>query len=309
MRHLFPSFLIDFMLFFFCIVIMATDITNESKEPIVETADITQPDTSTIVPSETSNQPALSDNPSVVSTTADTSTILTSSENINNENREKELLLNTDTTQAEAATPEATAPESTTDEYANHITYNEKGVAIYTDPSTKYQYEFDNEKNDWVPVTEENKIIVDPYENEHYRWCHATNKWIPKEHAKESATATETEFYKFDAEKNEWIPKCNLHTVTTVENEDGEDVHTYTDAEGAVFFWCTEKNAWFPKIDDDFMAKYQMGYGNYVITEKEMEEARNPIVLPKANQVDKVVTAKRKATQPEQPRKFLFVHT
>lgn len=39
------------------------------------------------------------------------------------------------------------------------------------------------------------------------------------------------------------------------------DTHTYTDKDGITFEWDKEKNAWFPKIDDDFMAHYQMSYG------------------------------------------------
>ena len=28
-----------------------------------------------------------------------------------------------------------------------------------------------------------------------------------------------------------------------------------------VYEWDAAKNAWFPKIDEDFMAQYQMNYG------------------------------------------------
>ncbi|XP_050392150.2 HIV Tat-specific factor 1 [Patella vulgata] len=40
-----------------------------------------------------------------------------------------------------------------------------------------------------------------------------------------------------------------------------EGQQTYTDKDGTVFEWDLEKKAWFPKIDDDFIAKYQMNYG------------------------------------------------
>ena len=36
----------------------------------------------------------------------------------------------------------------------------------------------------------------------------------------------------------------------------------YKDAnDGMVYEWDAAKNAWFPRIDDDFMAVYQMNYG------------------------------------------------
>ncbi|XP_060084348.1 HIV Tat-specific factor 1-like [Ylistrum balloti] len=36
---------------------------------------------------------------------------------------------------------------------------------------------------------------------------------------------------------------------------------TKVDDDGTEYEWNEEKQAWFPKIDDDFIAKYQMGYG------------------------------------------------
>ena len=37
--------------------------------------------------------------------------------------------------------------------------------------------------------------------------------------------------------------------------------YLYTDATGTVFEWDHEKRAWFPKIDDNFLALYQASYG------------------------------------------------
>jgi HIV Tat-specific factor 1 len=39
-------------------------------------------------------------------------------------------------------------------------------------------------------------------------------------------------------------------------------VQLYKDAnDGMTYEWDKEKNAWFPRIDDSFMAQYQMSYG------------------------------------------------
>ena len=35
----------------------------------------------------------------------------------------------------------------------------------------------------------------------------------------------------------------------------------YRDGSGMLYEWDAEKKAWFPRIDDDFMAQYQMNYG------------------------------------------------
>lgn len=149
-------------------------------------------------------------------------------------------------------------------EYEKFITYDANGTAIYTNPETTVQYTFDTKTNQWVPreSNETDTSTENPYENEHYRWCHETKQWILKDGATAgTATATENEFYRWDNEKQQWIPKMKSQGdgSTVSEYKDGE--HTYTDKDGVVFFWDTEKNAWFPKIDDDFMAIYQMNYG------------------------------------------------
>lgn len=182
------------------------------------------------------------------------SEIISLSENSNNENREKELLERGEPT---SDPNPSTSTDSTSQEYAKDVTYNTNGIAIYTDPKTKCQYEFDTAKNQWVEVKGGNSgsgTIDNAYENEHYRWCTETNQWI----AKENSNALENEFYKWDAVQNQWVPKIQ-GSETSTNIVDG--VHTYTDKDGAIFFWDDKKNAWFPKIDDDFMARYQMNYG------------------------------------------------
>lgn len=148
-------------------------------------------------------------------------------------------------------------------EYEKFITYDANGTAIYTNPDTAVQYTFDTVTNQWVPLDSKATNTENPYENEHYRWCHETNQWILKDGGDGAAVAataaTENEFYRWDSEKHQWIPKMNNPGACVSEYKDG--VHTYTDNDGVVFFWDSEKNAWFPKIDDDFMAVYQMNYG------------------------------------------------
>ncbi|KFB50711.1 AGAP006266-PA-like protein [Anopheles sinensis] len=154
------------------------------------------------------------------------------------------------------------------DQYAEHVTYNAAGEAIYTDPATKYQYRWCKEKNEWTPLataaTEPDgsggTSSENPYENEHYRWCHEKKEWIPKQQ-----NATETEFYRWDEASGKWIPK--EHPTRAGGDDPDRDygyedgVHTYRDKDGAVYFWDAERKAWFPKVDDDFMAIYQLNYG------------------------------------------------
>lgn len=268
---------------------------------------------------------------------ASTSVLLSSSENSNNENREKELQQNetaedmprsqspaiipNEQSRNEAAserlqdtkppeTVDKAANESpemetkdncpsnvTEDEYSKYVSYNKLGIAIYTDPITKSQYEFDADKAEWIAVKDENRITVaehsnsateNPYENEHYRWCHKTSQWLPK-------TVAENEFYKWDTEKGEWIPKAGTDSVSST-IVDG--VYQYTDSDGATFFWDDEKNAWFPKIDDDFMAQYQMNYGFVDNTSSDVEKLPDSEGKNDTDTVTETEKGKRKAADP-----------
>lgn len=115
----------------------------------------------------------------------------------------------------------------------------EGNIAIYTDPESKYQYEWSQEKNEWVTRTK----VTYSFEN---------------------------------------------------------DRHTYTDAEGVKFFWDKDKNAWFPEIDDEFMAHYQMNYG---FTDSSVHASnKNTVADEKQKEIETKQAPKpekRKATQPE----------
>lgn len=204
----------------------------------------------------------------------DSTCIITSTENANNENREIELRKEEGDEDTEGSTsnqgeidqepkdsPQMEAAHSTENkgsfqDYEEHVTYDSNNDAIYTDPASKVAYKWDKEKNEWKLFSEvnsaesgenESKTQTNPYENEHYRWCSLKNEWVLKN--------IENEHYRWCSETNKWIPK--MAAGTEVKYLDGQ--HTYTDKDGTVFVW--EKNAWFPKIDDDFMAIYQMNYG------------------------------------------------
>lgn len=164
----------------------------------------------------------------------------------------------------------AEAPSQDFAAYEEHMTYAADGGAIYTDPSTKQKYKWCNTENNWIPLTaDEAAKAGDLYENEHYKWCPKTEQWLPK------TQETETEHYKWDEKQQKWLPKQQKPGQDVVYGLDEQGERTYTDKDGSVFFWDTAKGAWFPKIDDDFMARYQMNYGfidNTSAGEKEKAE-------------------------------------
>lgn len=174
-------------------------------------------------------------------------------------------------------------------DYQKYITYDADGTAVYTDPSNSHQFVFDKEENRWVSKSTSNAESAnsDPYENEHYRWCAQTNQWILKNPAGSTTNSIENEYYKWNTEKNEWEPKNIDQRFATSVYKDGQ--HLYTDSDGTIFFWDEEKKAWFPKIDDDFMAIYQTNYGFIDNTTVETIKQDSP-------EIDKNVTDSQKDT-------------
>uniref|UniRef100_A0A8C1THP2 17S U2 SnRNP complex component HTATSF1 n=1 Tax=Cyprinus carpio TaxID=7962 RepID=A0A8C1THP2_CYPCA len=56
--------------------------------------------------------------------------------------------------------------------------------------------------------------------------------------------------------------QLRLQQLYEQRQEGGEDPYTYTDPEdGTMYDWDHEKRAWFPKVNDDFIAAYQANYG------------------------------------------------
>lgn len=124
-----------------------------------------------------------------------------------------------------SVTTSAASDVEETQSSAENVTY-ENGEAIYTDEATKYKYKWCKETKQWKPL-----------ESEHYKWCEETAKWIPK-------VPLENEFYRWCDQTSQWIPKMKKG----VEGEDkdgvygydeGEKCQTYTDKDGAVFFWVS----------------------------------------------------------------------
>ncbi|KAF5303935.1 hypothetical protein FQA39_LY01720 [Lamprigera yunnana] len=86
----------------------------------------------------------------------------------------------------------------------------------------------DDYKTENVHYDGEIAVYTDPATKYQYVWCKEKEEWTPRDHNS----------YGFE-----------------------DDTHTYTDNEGIKYFWDKVKNAWFPKLDDEFMAMYQLNYG------------------------------------------------
>ncbi|PSN46189.1 hypothetical protein C0J52_18543 [Blattella germanica] len=109
-----------------------------------------------------------------------------------------------------------------------------------------------------------------------YKYDNIQKKWVKKE-PKEPEADKDSE--ESDEEAKDNVVKQDMSSGTY--GYEG-DTHTYTDAtDGTVYFWDKEKNAWFPKVDEDFLAHYQMNYGftdtnngSSADVDKELEEKK-----------------------------------
>ncbi|KAI4501509.1 hypothetical protein M0802_003386 [Mischocyttarus mexicanus] len=127
--------------------------------------------------------------------------------------------------------------------------------------------------------------------------------------------------YKFDQVKNQWVSEDKSQTEVNKDDEKKEiasgpevaapggvygfenDTHTYTDPnDGSVYIWDREKNAWFPKVDDDFMARYQMSYGFVDPNATQSSLLEQSVKLqppqPKLTKEQKKAEAKKKSQEP-----------
>lgn len=67
--------------------------------------------------------------------------------------------------------------------------------------------------------------------------------------------------YTWNKISSSWEAKPGQSDVTGREYSYEDDTHIYTEPDGSKLFWDVDKKAWIPKVDDDFLAYYQMSYG------------------------------------------------
>lgn len=99
----------------------------------------------------------------------------------------------------------------------------------------------------YVTYEGEDAIYTDPSNNQKYTWSKESNSWTLKPDQEEPGRK-----YSYE-----------------------DDTHIYTECDGSKFFWDVEKKAWIPKVDDDFLALYQMSYGFIDNTAEEKSKAED----------------------------------
>ncbi|KAF6211689.1 hypothetical protein GE061_012203, partial [Apolygus lucorum] len=190
-------------------------------------------------------------------------------------------------------------------------------------PNTGTKLEWNETSKQWAPVEDLSKnyevkngcyYYTDSNSGVRYKWNTGTNNWDVTEAATRKVNEND-DIEEFD-EDDDTVDREVKKNVARQDMSDGiygmdGDHRTYTDPkDGTVYVWDTEKNAWFPKVDDDFLAQYQMNYGftdsSTVQEEKETTEgkveAKAELEPEKPSVPEKLQGVKRK--QPDPPTWF-----
>jgi len=183
---------------------------------------------------------------------------------------------------------------------------------IYTDPATGFQckYQWNTEEKKW-----DLKPSDDPTNNHKYDKCgdtytykdEATGKvliwdlltkvWKVKEEnrpRKKRKKNSDEEFDSSDESEDERVLEQKKADISSLVQIDSNGVKTYKDpTDGTVFEWDEERKGWIPKLDDEFLASYQLNYGDCTSTEVTKEES-----------VEQIVPVKKEEAKPSEPSWF-----
>lgn len=157
------------------------------------------------------------------------------------------------------------------------------GDLIYEDPVSKIVYVLDKKTNSWKQKLDndydfDGKTYFHTNENGiRHKWDLEENKWVQVENntkdnnptkelssdneSEEDDNTTDEQRKARQYRKRKAAPGWNLqnHVFTDPENP---EVKLYKDPnDGMTYEYDNEKKAWFPRINEDFMAQYQMNYG------------------------------------------------
>ena len=169
-----------------------------------------------------------------------------------------------------------TSPQYTTDP--------KTGETIYEDPHTKAVYVLDKEQNTWKPKSGESNASSQEtpqydFDGKTYlhtdangvkhRWDLENKTWVKMEDdtAKpESESESEEDDSTTDEDRKRRMMRKRKAQPGWDSTKYTKDPLTgatlYNDPnDGMTYEWDQEKKAWFPRINEDFIAQYQMNYG------------------------------------------------
>lgn len=201
---------------------------------------------------------------------------------------------------------------------------------VYTDPATGFQYRWDTAEKKWVPkqvpAAKEGEapaggdaayekvgdtyVYRDAETGRSLVWDAEAKAWKPQPATATGAAAAakkrrsaagsdqEEEFDSSDESDGERLLERNKETISRNVRVLSDGTRTYTDpADGTVFEWDDVKKAWFPRLDDEFLARYQLSYGQ----SDQPEEAQATAGDQRAAEEDDEGLEKPKTKKPSEP--------
>ena len=171
---------------------------------------------------------------------------------------------------------------------------------IHTDPATGFAYKWDAAEKKWVPKTSDaagdpssasaapqgynyekvgdTYVYKDPNTGQTLEWDLQVKEWRPKIQKRIRNASDEEEFDSDDdGEAERQRLQKNKEVISHNVQVHADGTRTYTDpADGTVFEWDSEKKAWFPKMDEEFIARYQLSYGDSSVAPAAAEEEKPP---------------------------------
>ena len=196
------------------------------------------------------------------------------------------------------------------------------GAYLYTDPKTKIEYIWDTAKNSWVKKDEKEDTNYD-FDGKTYfhtdangvkhKWDLEKKEWVKldkenenqKEESKEeSEEESEEDDNTTDEERKARMFRKRKAQPGFKKGDHFSDPETgaqcYKDPnDGMVYEWDLDKKAWFPKINEDFLAQYQMNYGftKDGKAEPTKPDEPEPEIKSKESDTDKEDAAKKAKTE------------
>ncbi len=166
--------------------------------------------------------------------------------------------------------------------------YDDQGVLIYTDPNTKKEFVLNRQQTEWISKEAEDNGDPSQYdfdgetyryedkEGNKFKWDQDKKEWkqVDKDNDgdedKKGNSSSESELDESASEEDKARRPLRKRKAQPGWGGKRAEYHTdpetgaqlYRDAaDGMIYEWDREKSAWFPRIDEDFMAQYQMNYG------------------------------------------------
>jgi len=209
----------------------------------------------------------------------------------------------------------------------------EGSECIYTEPGTGTKYSWDAAKSAWVnkesgearpagqPQQHQQTAAQPNYKHDgtgyyyvdrltmaKHRWNQEKNAWedVGKvdddeegDESEEDETMSAEERKARQYRKRKAAPWFQAQAEKKIEKDPVTGISTYTDPQdGVVYELDPVKNAWFPKIDEEFMANYQINYGftkdGVAEPTRPSEEEAKPAVV-----AEQVEAKKKKKTEAE----------